>query len=79
MEWPITEAKSRLSELITRVSSEGPQTIRRRDEGFVVLSERQYKELVGDQPTFKDWVLHGPGLDGLNLDRDRGGERPVQL
>ncbi|WP_428389359.1 type II toxin-antitoxin system Phd/YefM family antitoxin [Mucisphaera sp.] len=79
MEWPITEAKSRLSELITRVSEDGPQTIRRRNEGFVVLPERMYEELVGKRLSFKDWLLEGPSLEGLDLKRERGGDRPVDL
>ncbi len=67
MDWPIAEAKNRLSELVTRASSEGPQTIRRRKEAFVVIPEHKYKELVGEQPTFKDWLLQGPRIDDLKI------------
>ena len=69
--WQLAEAKNKLSEVLTRVSSEGPQHISRRDEKFVVISLDEYRELKGEKETLKDWVLNGPDLSSLDLERDR--------
>jgi prevent-host-death family protein len=48
--WPLQEAKSRFSELVRRVHSEGPQcvTVHGRDE-VVVVSAAEYRRLKGDR------------------------------
>ncbi len=79
MEWKLAEAKNRLSELIRRVISDGPQLIRRRNDAFIVLTERHYRQLTAQQPTLKDRLLHGPDLAGLDLERDQSPARDVEL
>ena len=66
MTWKLSEAKNRLSEVLDRVRQEGPQTISRRDESYVVIAQAKYDELVGTRPSFKDWLLNGPRSDELN-------------
>ncbi|HZZ44548.1 MAG TPA: type II toxin-antitoxin system prevent-host-death family antitoxin [Tepidisphaeraceae bacterium] len=80
MNWNLTDAKNRLSEVLTRAASEGPQTIRRKSEDFVVLPKAQYEQLVGERPSFTDWLLKGPRIDDLELP-PRGGSsmREVEL
>ncbi len=63
MEWNLADAKNRLSELVTRATTEGPQTIRRHGQTVVVIAEPTYRALIGDPPTFKDWLLNGPRFD----------------
>ncbi len=48
--WPLHDAKSRFSELVRRVRSEGPQlvTVHGRDEVVVVTAE-EYRRLKGDR------------------------------
>ena len=48
--WPLQNAKSRFSELVRRVISEGPQhvTVHGRDE-VVVISSEEFRRLKGDQ------------------------------
>lgn len=47
MKWNLAEAKNRLSEVLDRVSREGPQRIQRRNEAFVLIAEAKYEELTG--------------------------------
>ena len=79
MAWNLSEAKNRLSEVLTRAATEGPQTIQRRNEDFVVLPKVDYEKLTGQCPTFKDWLLNGPTLEGVDLLRDRSNIRKVDL
>lgn len=79
MEWKLADAKNRLSELVNRVSSMGPQIILRRKERFVVVSEREYRRLTGERPSLKQLLLEGPDLTGVDLERDRTPGRDVGL
>ncbi len=79
MEWRLAEAKNRLSELVTRATTEGPQTIRRHGEVVVVIAERTYRALTGERSTFKEWLLNGPRNDGLEFPpRDRSPMRGME-
>lgn len=79
MHWNLAEAKNRLSEVVNRALSEGPQTITRRKDAVVVVSAERYAALTGRRQGFKDFLLGGPSLDGLDLERDRGPARDVEL
>ncbi len=79
MNWNLAEAKNRLSEVVNRALSEGPQTITRRKDAVVVLSAERYAELTGQRPSFKDFLLSGPSLEGLDLERDQSPMRDVEL
>jgi antitoxin Phd len=79
MEWKLADAKNRLSELVTKASTEGPQTIRRHDATVVVISEETYRTLTGERRTFKDLLLNVPSLEGVDLERDRSLMREVDL
>ena len=79
MEWKLSDAKNRLSELVNRVIDEGPQLIRRRNDAFVVLTEEAYKELAGERPSLKELLLEGPSLEGVDLSRNRSGMRDAGL
>jgi prevent-host-death family protein len=80
MSWNLSEAKNRLSEVLTRAGTKGPQTITRKGEAYVVLPQSQYEELIGKRPKFKDWVLNGPRIDDLELPaRNRATMREVEL
>lgn len=79
MEWKLADAKNRLSELVNKVTQEGPQWIRRRNDSFVVVSEREYKKLVGERPTLKQSILNGPSLGGIDLSRDQSPMRDAEL
>lgn len=80
MEWPLAEAKSRFSELVNRALSDGPQRVTRRGDSVIVISERDYKHLIGTKQTFKEFLLSSdPTFEGLDLERDSSAVRPVDL
>lgn len=75
--WQLAEAKNKLSEVMTRALTIGPQRIRRRDQTVIVLSEADYLDLTGEQPTLKQYLLTGPDLSDLDLTRDETPMREV--
>ena len=79
MEWQLADAKNRFSELVNRALAEGPQLVRRRKDGVVVIAQRDYDKLAGKRPSFKRLLMEGPDFDGLNLTRDRSPMRDTPL
>lgn len=79
MTWNLDDAKNRLSELVNLALSEGPQTITRRKDAVVVISAERYAELTGQRQSFKDFLMSGPSFEGLDLGRDQGPMRDVEL
>lgn len=80
MNWNVADAKNRLSEVLDRARRDGPQTIKRRGDAFVLLPADQYEQLTGKKPSFTDWLLDGPRIDDLELPgRDNGPMRDVSL
>ena len=79
MIWQLQTAKQKLSEVVDRALAEGPQTISRHGrETAVVVSVTDYRRLTGDDG-FKSYLLSGPTLEGLDLERRRDLPRPVEL
>jgi prevent-host-death family protein len=79
MNWNLAEAKNKLSEVVNRALTEGPQTITRRKDAVVVISATEYEELVGKRQSFKDFLMSGPSFEGLDLRRDKSSMRDVEL
>ena len=78
--WQVQQAKTRLSEVIERARTEGPQTITRHGaEHAVVLSIEDYRALVAHKPDFKAHLLGGPKVDDFTVERDRDTGRNVEL
>jgi antitoxin Phd len=79
MIWQLQTAKQKLSEVVDRALAEGPQTITRHGrETAVVVSVRDYRRLTEDDG-FKSYLLSGPTLEGLDLERGHDLPRPVEL
>ncbi len=79
-EWRLADAKNRFSELVTRALAEGPQRVRRHDAVVVVIAEREYEQLAGTKPDFKQFLLgKGPSFEGLDLSRDDTPPREIKL
>lgn len=79
MAWQLQDAKQRFSELVRRALDEGPQMVTRHgEEAVVVVSARQYRELAGESD-FKQFLLAGPDLSVLDLERSRELPRDVEL
>jgi antitoxin Phd len=68
--WQVAEAKNKLSDVITRALTDGPQRIRRRGQVVVVLSEADYQRLTGERETLTSYLLRAPDLSELDLTRD---------
>jgi len=78
--WQVQDAKTRLSEVIERARSEGPQSITRHGkERAVVLSIEDYRSLVAQRPDFKSYLLGGPKVDDFSVERDLSKGRDVEL
>jgi prevent-host-death family protein len=60
MVWKLAEAKNRLSELVTRATTEGPQTIRRHGDTVIVIAESEYRALKGEKMTLGQYLLSMP-------------------
>jgi antitoxin Phd len=77
MTWQVAEAKNKLSEVMTRALTQGPQRIRRRDQVVIMISEAEYQRLTGERETLTAYLLSGPDLSGLDLTRDPSPMRDV--
>lgn len=79
MEWQLAEAKNRLSEVIDRAVSEGPQQVTRRGKPVaVVVSIEEFTKLKGQKRTLKDLILNGPDLTGVDLSRNQTPSREFE-
>lgn len=80
MAWQVQEAKQRFSELVRSALTAGPQFVTRRGERVVVvLAADEYERLTSDVQDFKDFLLSGPDLGGLEIRRSRETAREVSL
>ena len=80
--WPLQDAKNRLSEVVRKASSEGPQVITLRgDDAVVVIAANEYARLVHErQGSLVDFFGSSPlGGASLDLTRDRDTGRAVTL
>ncbi len=78
--WQVQEAKTRLSEVIDDAYREGPQIITRHGlERAVILSISDYRALTANQPDLKKYLLGGPKMDRLEIERSRDTGRKVRL
>lgn len=83
MSWTLAKAKDQFSEVVRRAQAEGPQTISVRGrEAAVVLSKEAFDRLTpgdGKPRDFKSFLLSIPSLEGVDLTRDGGYARDVEL
>jgi len=79
MDWQLADAKNRFSELVNRALRVGPQRVRRRNEAVVVISAEEYELLKGQHVSFKEHLLHGESLQGVDLERDSSPMREISL
>jgi len=73
VEWNVTEAKDRFSELLDRAEREGPQHIRRGDRVYVITP--QPEEPGERRNRLVEIIRRGPSWDGLEIGRIPGGMR----
>ncbi len=65
--WTIAEAKARLSEILRRASTQGPQRIGTRNR-YVVVPEEEWLKLCKPKPPLGRWLLnHMPRGEELDV------------
>ncbi len=79
MTWNLADAKNRLSEVVNLALTEGPQIITRRQDVVVVVSAEMFAEMTGQRQDFKEFLMSGPSLEGLDLKRDKSPMRDIGL
>jgi prevent-host-death family protein len=80
MTWQVQEAKQRFSEVVQRTLDEGPQVVTRHGQEVVVMiSAEEYQRLTGRVPDCKEFLLSGPDLDALDIQRDPIAARQIDL
>jgi prevent-host-death family protein len=81
MSWQLQEAKQKFSELVRRAIQEGPQVVTRHGEEVAVLvSAEAYRRLTGSEGRdFKQFLLRGPDLSELEIERSTEQAREVGL
>ncbi len=71
MEWTLSDAKKRFSEVVDLALNEGPQRVRRRkDTIVVVVAAAEFERLMRKRPGFKDYLSKGESFEGLELARE---------
>ena len=72
-QWTVAEAKARLSELISRAATAGPQRITRNGKpAAVVVSVEEWERKTRREGTLADFFAASPLRDsGLSVARDR--------
>ncbi len=78
MAWCIREAKQRFSELVRRALVGGPRRPTGRGEEVVVSAEES-RGLRRESMDFKAFLLSGPDLSKLDIQRSREIPRHVEL
>lgn len=74
--WQVREAKSRLSEVLRRARTDGPQTIGTRNP-CVIISKDTWNELTEPQVPFTKWLVkNSPGIDFEIPSRGQSEKRP---
>ena len=75
MVWKFVDAKNEFEKLVEQALHIGPQIITFKGKKVIVIDERYYQRLLGIKPSFIDFLIQGPGLDGLDLKRDQSSMR----
>ncbi len=79
MNWQLAEAKNRFSEVVRLALSDEPQRITRRNDSVVIISEKQYQQMLGERLSFVDYLMSAPSFQGLNIERDQSLMREIEL
>lgn len=80
MSWQVQDAKQKFSELVRRAIQEGPQVVTKHGEEVAVLvSVETYRKLSGSGQDFKSFLVSGPDLSDLELERSSEPARTVDL
>lgn len=80
MDWQLQEAKQKFSELVRVTLEEGPQKVTRHgEEVVVVVPAEEFHRLQGEKMDFKEFLMSGPDLSELEIERPKELPREVEL
>lgn len=79
MEWQMSDAKNRFSELISLVLTTGAQRVKRRNQSVIIMAEDEYQRLTGQRKGFKEYLLSAPDMSDLDVSRATSSMRDVSL
>ena len=79
--WKLQDAKSQFSKVVEDALKSGPQYITRRGtKTVVVLSVREYEELISNKLDFKEFLLSCPKIDeDFEIERQKDYPRDIEL
>lgn len=80
--WQMQEAKAKLSELVKRAQTDGPQDITLHGESVaVVMSRESYERLISPPVNLVDFMQASPlfDLDSLVIEREKSLNREVDF
>lgn len=81
MTWNLSEDGDNLDEIFDPACSAGQQHIQLGDQIMYVPSDSDYGNSSSQQPrpSFKEFLLSGPDISDLDLDREKSPSREVDL
>ena len=79
--WKLQDAKSQFSKVVEDALKSGPQYITRRGtKAVVVVSVREYEELISNKLSFKEFLLSCPKIDeDFKIERQKDYPRNIEL
>jgi len=78
--WQLEDAAEQFSRLVECAQTEGPQLVIQNDEEVAVLLDvADYHRLRSGTRDFKQFLLHGPDFDALEIERPSEPARVVEL
>ena len=79
--WKLQDAKAQFSRVVENALKVGPQYVTRRGtKAVVVLSAKDYEDLVSNKPGFKDFLLNCPKMDeDFEIERRKDYPRSIEL
>lgn len=79
--WKLQDAKSQFSKVVEDALKSGPQYITRRGtKAVVVMSVREYEELISNKLSFKEFLLSCPKMDeDFEIERQKDYPRSLEL
>lgn len=79
--WTVAEAKAKLSEVIDRAQSDGPQTITRKGKkAVVIVAAEEWERKTKRKGTLAEFLASSPlGDAGLSIERSTEMPREIDL
>lgn len=80
MNWEMSVARRKFSQVVQRAIDEGPQVVTRHGESVVVvISAEEYRRLTCPKPDFAEFLLSAPDPSLLDLERTPDLTREIEL